>query len=138
MPNDTHPTPASAGTRPPPAVLVAGLLVALQGAVSVAAAVWLVARQIAGSAGQEVSGWGTAAWFAAFGAGVLYTGVSLLRGQRWGRAIAIVVQLLLLPVAWTLLTGSGQVLWGLLLGVVVVATMAALMTGSASRWLMGD
>lgn len=136
----TPPAPpvAPLPVRPPRTVLGAGLLVALEGAAAVVVALVLVFRQLAGTAGDEVSGWGTAVTFAVLGAPVLVAGVAMLRGQRWGRAIAIVVQLLLLPVAWTLLTSSNQPLYGGLLAAVVVATLGLLMAGASSRWLMDD
>ena len=67
---------------------------------------------------------------------MLAAGVALFIGRRWGRAIAIVAQVLLLPVAWSLLTDSDQPACGALLGVVVVATLVLLFSSrAANQWM---
>lgn len=98
-------------------------------------AVALVIRGLLGHEEAFISGYGTAAWFAILGGAVLAAGIALLLGKRWGRAIAIVAQLLLLPVAWSLLTDSHQLFFGILLGVVVVAALGCLFSGPTSRWM---
>ncbi len=101
------------------------MLVALEGAVAVGFAIFLVVRGLLGADQSVTSGYGTAAWFLILGGAVLAAGVALLRGQRWGRTIALMAQLLLLPVTWYVLT-SHRWFWGVLLGAVVLAALAML------------
>lgn len=107
----------------------------LEGAVAVAVAVALLVRTAAGDHGSAAIGYGTAAMFAVLGAGVLAAGVGLLCSMRAGRGPAVVVQVILAPVAWSLLTASAQVLLGFLLGAVVLVTLALLLSGPTRRWV---
>ncbi|MFD4366333.1 hypothetical protein [Rhodococcus sp. NPDC058521] len=119
----------------PVTVRWAGGLVALEGAVAVGVAAVLVIRGLLGHDQSIASGYGTAAWFAILGGGVLAAGIALFLGRRWGRAIAIVAQLLLLPVAWALLTDSHQPVFGVLLALVVIGALGCLFSGPTSRWM---
>lgn len=94
----------------------------------------LVVRGLGGADQSIVSGYGTAAWFAILGGAVLAAGIALILGHRWGRTIALLAQLLLLPVAWYVLT-SHQMLWGILLGAVVIAALALLFAPATSAWM---
>ncbi len=94
----------------------------------------LVVRGLAGADQSVVSGYGTAAWFAILGGAVLASGIALLLGHRWGRTIALLAQLLLLPVTWYVFT-SHQMLWGILLGIVVLSALVLLFSASTSRWM---
>ncbi|MGV9820889.1 hypothetical protein [Nocardia xishanensis] len=122
----------------PATVRGAGGLVALEGAVAVTVAIVLVVRGLLGHDQSQASGYGTAAWFGILGGAVLAAGVGLLLGRRWGRAIAVIAQILLLPVAWSLLTDSHQPVYGALLGVVVVAALILLFVPSSTRWMARD
>ncbi|MCP2290014.1 hypothetical protein ACFYT3_10380 [Nocardia amikacinitolerans] len=119
----------------PATVRGAGGLVALEGAVAVTVAIVLVVRGLLGHDQSQASGYGTAAWFGILGGAVLAAGVGLLLGRRWGRAIAVIAQVLLLPVVWSLLTDSHQPVYGGLLGVVVVAALVLLFVPSSTRWM---
>ncbi len=66
---------------------------------------------------------------------MLLGGVALLRAQRGGRGPAVVVQVVLLPVAWSLLTGSDQILAGLLVGALAVTTLVLLLCAPSRRWM---
>ncbi|WP_433606050.1 hypothetical protein [Prescottella agglutinans] len=124
--------PASAPT--PSTVRRAGALVTLEGAAAVGFAIFLVVRGLLGYDQSVTSGYGTALWFVILGGAVLAAGIGLLLGQRWGRTIALMAQLLLLPVTWYVLT-SHRWVWGVVLGVVVVAALVMLFAGSTSRWM---
>lgn len=124
--------PASAPI--PSTVRGAGALVALEGAVAVGFTVFLIVRGLTGADQTVVNGYGTAAWFAILGGAVLAAGIGLFLGHRWGRTIALVAQLLLLPVTWYVFT-SHRVVLGILLGIVVVAALVLLFSGSTSRWM---
>ncbi|MFC8046345.1 hypothetical protein [Nocardia sp. NPDC057353] len=119
----------------PNSVRGAGALVALEGAVAVVVVVVLVVRGLQGHDQSQASGYGTAAWFGILGGAVLAAGIGLLAGQRWGRAIAVIAQVLLLPVTWSLLTDSHQPLLGGVLGVVVVAALVLLFAPGTNRWM---
>ncbi|WP_227996285.1 hypothetical protein [Nocardia australiensis] len=113
----------------------AGGLVALEGGVAVIVAIVLIVRGLLGHDQTAANGYGTAAWFGILGGAVLAAGIGLLLGQRWGRAIAVIAQLLLLPVTWSLLTDSHRPVLGGLLGVVVVAALVLLFAPPSSRWM---
>ncbi|MFD6162809.1 hypothetical protein ACFWF7_23300 [Nocardia sp. NPDC060256] len=122
----------------PRTVRGAGGLVTLEGAVAVIVALVLIVRGLLGHDQSKASGYGTAAWFGILGGAVLAAGIGLLLGKRWGRAIALIAQLLLLPVTWSLLTDSHQPVYGSLLGVVVVATLVLLFAPASTRWMADD
>lgn len=128
---------AAAGTVPT-TVRAAGGLVTLEGVVAVGVAIVLVVRGLLGHDQSTTSGYGTAAWFGVLGGAVLAAGVGLLLGKRWGRAIAVIAQLLLLPVTWSLLTDSHQPMYGTVLGVVAVAALALLFAPPSTRWMAQD
>lgn len=122
----------------PTTVRVAGALVTLEGVVAVGVAIVLVVRGLLGHDQSAASGYGTAAWFGILGGAVLAAGVGLLLGKRWGRAIAVIAQLLLLPVTWSLLTDSHQPVYGAALGVVAVAALVLLFAPPSTRWMAHD
>ncbi len=78
-----------------------------------------------------LNNYGTAAWFAIIGGGVLAAGWALWTGRRWGRGVAVFAQLLLLPVAWYVAVGSHQWLYGIPVGVVALVTLVLLFSPSA-------
>jgi hypothetical protein len=120
----------------PSTVRQAAVVVALEGAALVGVAVVLVVRHLAGVKDLPwLSGYGTAAWFAIMGAGVLAAGWALWTGRRWGRGIAVFAQLLLLPVAWYMGVGSQRWLYGVPVGLAALATLALLFSPSALQWL---
>ncbi|WP_083874569.1 hypothetical protein [Nocardia paucivorans] len=124
--------------KAPPTVRGAGALVALEGAVAVIVAIVLVVRGLLGYDQTAANGYGTAAWFGILGGAVLAAGIGLLFGRRWGRAIAVIAQLLLLPVVWSLLTDSHQPLYGSVLGVVVIGALVLLFLPATSRWMASE
>ena len=125
--------------RPPATFRSAGVLVAAQGAASLIAAFVLVVRAVSGDGDNAVAnGYGTAGWFGVLGVGVGVAGIALAIGKRWARALATVVQLLLLPVVWSLLTGSGQIVYGVVLGAVVIAVLVLLFSPPSTRWMAAE
>jgi peptidoglycan/LPS O-acetylase OafA/YrhL len=112
----------------------AGLIVAVQGVAALAVAVLLMLRGIAGADQRVVNGLGTAVWFVLVGGVVLAGGRALMRGKRWGRGLAVVTQLLLLPVAWYLAVGSHQPAFGIPVGIVALTVLILLFSPAAVRW----
>jgi hypothetical protein len=120
----------------PSTVRQAAVVVGLEGAALVGVAVVLIVRHLAGVEDRPwLSGYGTAAWFAIMGAGVLAAGWALWTGRRWGRGIAVFAQLLLLPVVWYMGVGSQRWLYAIPVGIVALATLGLLFSPSALQWL---
>jgi peptidoglycan/LPS O-acetylase OafA/YrhL len=123
-------------TVPSPAtVRQAAALVALEGLAGLVAATVYV---VSGLAGAEVPGlnfFGTAAWFAIIGGGVLAAAWALWTGRRWGRGVAVFAQLLLLPVSWYIAVGSHQWFYGIPVALVALLTLGLLFSPSAVQWV---
>ena len=124
-------------TRAPVTVRRAGAIVAVEGVAALAVAVVLVIRGFTGADQRVVNGFGTAVWFVIIGGGVLAAGWALYTGRRWGRGLAVVAQLLLLPVAWYVAVGSHRPEFGIPVAVVAFATLVLLFSPSALRWAAG-
>lgn len=129
-----QPAPAPAG--PPAQVRAAGVLVGLQGVAGVGFAVALGARA-ASTESRVVDVLGEAGYFLLIGAALVAVGLGLLTGRRWARTPAIVTQLLLLPVVYSLLGPSRQLAIGLAAGVVVFAAFMLLISERSRVWSMG-
>ncbi len=114
---------------------VAGVLTALQGLAGLVFAVALTVRAFATDEATNVLG--EALYFVVLGGGVLAAGVGLVLAKHWARTPSIVVQLLLLGVAWYTYGPSGQQLYGALLGVYVLIVVALLFTNPVRRWALG-
>lgn len=111
------------------------MLVALEGAAGLLAAVIYVLRGFDGGDEPGLNKFGTAAWFAIIGGCVLAAGLALWTGRRWGRGVAVFAQLLLLPVVWYVAVGSHQWIYGIPVGIVAVITLVLLFSPSAVAWL---
>ena len=121
---------------PPPQVRAAGVLVAAQALLALVFAGFLVVR--ASSAELPVSFvLGEAGYFAVIGAALLAVGLGLLAGRRWARTPAIVTQLLLLPVVYSLIGPSRQLVLGIVAGAVVVTAFLLLISERSRMWSMG-
>lgn len=121
----------------PAPVRAAGVIVAVQGVAALAVAAVLLVRGIAGADERVVNGLGTAVLFAVIGGVVLAAGRALTVGKRWGRGLAVITQLLLLPVSWYLVRGSQQPAAGIAAGIVALAVLTLLFTPAAVRWAAG-
>ncbi|MGX9790357.1 hypothetical protein [Mycobacterium sp. MMS18-G62] len=119
----------------PATVRQAAVLVALEGAAGLVAAVVYVVSGLAGRDEPGLNKFGTAAWFAIISAGVLAAAWALWTGRRWGRGIAVFAQLLLLPVSWYIAVGSHQWLYGIPVAAVALITVGLLFSPSALQWL---
>jgi hypothetical protein len=120
-------------------VRLAGVLVGLQGLLALGFAVALVVRALT----VEATGLlvrdivGEAGYFVVVGVALVAVGVGLVTGRRWARTPAIVAQLLLLPVVYTLLGPSRQLLLGIVAGVFVASTFLLLISEASRAWAMG-
>ncbi|MGE2728486.1 hypothetical protein ACQI4F_03340 [Mycolicibacterium vaccae] len=119
----------------PPAVRIAGAIVALQGLLGIVMAVVLTVREMNGHHEEAISGYGTAGWFVIMGSGVLAAGWALLTGRRWGRGIAIFANLCLLGVAWYVFS-SGRISYAIVVGAASIAVLGLLFSRSALHWLI--
>lgn len=133
---EQHSFPADPRGAIPAPVRLAGWIASAQGLIGVGVAVLLLVRAIGGHREETVviSGYGTAAWFAIIGGGLLAAGLGLLRGQRWGRGLVVIVELLLLFVAWYVGVGSQQYLAGVVLALVCVLALVGLFRRDAVEW----
>lgn len=126
----------SAQDPPPPQVRAAGVIVGLQGAAGVVFAVVLALR----AASTELPVrfvLGESAYFLVIGAAVAAVGAALVLGRRWARTPAIVTQLLLLPVVYSLIGPSGEVALGIAAGAVVFVAFMLLISERSRGWSMG-
>lgn len=121
---------------PPPQVRLAGLCVGVEGLLGVGFAVALGIRS-ASSTAPVGAVLGEAAYFALIGAALLAVAYGLTSGRRWGRTPAIVTQLLLLPVVYSLIGPSRQLLLGIAAGIFVGATFLLLISERSREWSMG-
>jgi hypothetical protein len=117
-------------------VRAAGVVVGLQGLIGVGFAAALAMRAGSSPAGTGAV-LGEAGYFVVIGAALLLVGIGLLASRRWARTPAIVTQLLLLPVVYSLIGPSHQLLLGLGTGVIVVATFLLLISEASREWSMG-
>lgn len=79
-----------------------------------------------------------AAYFTLIGGGVLAVGVALLRGYRGARSPAIVVQVLLLGVAWYAIGPSGRPEYGTPVALICLAAGIGLLSPQARAWAEAD
>ena len=115
---------------------LAGVLVGIEGLLGLGFAVALVARAFAPDAavGNVL---GEAVYFVVIGAALVAVGAGLITGRRWARTPAIVTQLLLLPVVYSLLGPSHQLVLGIVAGAFVFTTFMLLISEASRAWWMG-
>lgn len=129
-----EPSEGRGGTRPPAVVRAGGVLVAVQGAVGVAFAVFLAVEAGAARLGRGAA-LGEALMFLLIGGALLAVAAGLWRGRFWARTPAVVTQLLLLAFVYSLFR-SGQPLLGAVAAVVVVGTLVLMLSAPARAWAM--
>lgn len=119
----------------PTTVRQAAVLVAVEGAGSLVAALVYVVSGFGVAEESGLNKYGTALWFTIMGAGVLAAAWALWTGRRWGRGIAVFAQLLLLPVVYYMGVGSHQWVYAAPIGVVAVVTLILLFSPSTLQWV---
>jgi len=123
------------GTGTPPQVRMAGIGVAAEAVAGLVATIVL----LTGSSTADLpvaSVIGEAALFLLGAAAVGFVGWGLVTGRRWARTPAIVIQLLLLPVVYSLIGPSRELLLGIATGVVVAGIFLLLLSEQARTWSM--
>lgn len=121
----------------PPTIRGAGLLVGLQGLAGLGFAVALLVRAFAGESTTGNNIYGEAAYFAVIGGAVVAVGVALVLGKHWARSPAVVVELLLLGVAWYAGGPSGRPEIGVPVGLLCVVVLYLLFTVRSREWSLG-
>jgi hypothetical protein len=79
---------------------------------------------------------GEAGFFALMAAAVVGFGVALVLGKRGARSPAVVIELILIGIAGYVTVPSGQVLYGVPIAIVCVATLYLLLNTRAREWVM--
>ena len=79
---------------------------------------------------------GEAGFFLLVAAALGAVAVGLLTGRRWARTPGLIVQILLVPVVYSLLS-SGQLVIGLACGAVVFAALMLLLNARSRLWSAG-
>lgn len=120
----------------PVQVRLAGVLVAVQALVAIgfAAVIGVQATELALPISVVL---GETVYFVIIGLALLGVGVGLTLGRRGARTPAIVTQLLLLPVVYSLIGPSQQLLLGIVAGIYVVITFLLLISEPSRTWSMG-
>ncbi|MFP5020015.1 hypothetical protein [Pseudonocardia phyllosphaerae] len=134
-----EPVEETTGRVPAPHnVRIAGALVALQGVVAAVVAVVLAVRAVGDGGPRLYYGLAEAGMFLLLAAAVAGVGYGLVRGVHGCRSPAIVIELLLFGVVYSLLGPSHQLVWGIVVGLVVLATFLLLISEQSRQWSMGD
>jgi hypothetical protein len=81
---------------------------------------------------------GQAAFFGLIGLVLVAVARALVRGGHWARTPAIVTQLLLLPVVYSLIGPSRQPLLGVVTGLLVTSCFLLLISEAARRWMEAE
>ncbi|GGM32654.1 membrane protein [Longimycelium tulufanense] len=126
------PTDAAAAPR---SVRIAGAMTGLQGVAGLGYAAALALQS--GQQHGPYDALGTAGYFALLSAGVIAASVGLLMGKRWARTPAVLVQLMLLGVAWYAFIDSGQHAAGIAVAAFCLAILVLLFSTHARAWAMG-
>jgi len=116
---------------PPPQIRISGVLVGLQGVAAVIFAILVGIRESTLPLGSVL---GEVGYFAVVGVALTFIGVALATGRRGARTPAIVTQLLLLPVVYSLIGPSQQLLLGIAAGIYVVVTFLLLISERSREW----
>lgn len=132
------PSPGPAGAaRLPWQVRAAGVAVGVEALGGLAFTVALLLR--AGTTDTSVGlVLGQAGFFLLVAATLVAVAGGLVRGMPWARTPAIVTQLLLLPVAYSLIGPSRQLAIGVAVGVLVAGCFLLLISEAAREWSESD
>jgi hypothetical protein len=130
----TKGNPVSEQVVPRP-VGIAGVLVGIQ---SLAGFAFVVAVLVGSGSQSMTNRLGEAGYFLLLSAGIAAVAVGLWRGARWARTPAIVVELLLVGVAWYALGGAQRPELGIPVGVYCLAVIVLLFLRGSRQWAARD
>jgi hypothetical protein len=116
----------------------AGVIVGLQGLAGVVFAVAVLVRAFGGGSTPGNNLFGEAAYFAVLGAGVLACGIGLVLGKTWARTPSVVVEILLLGVAWYAIGPSARPGLGIPVAALGVLVLVLLFTARSRAWALGE
>lgn len=122
----------------PPTVRGAGLVVTLQGLAGLGFAIAVLVRAFGGASTPGSNLYGEAAYFAVLGGGVLACGIGLLLGKTWARTPSVVVEIILLGVAWYAIGPSGRPELGLPVAALAALVIALLFNTRSRAWSLGE
>jgi hypothetical protein len=122
----------------PPAVRGAGVIVGLQGLAGIAFAAAVLVRAFGGGSTPGDNLFGEAAYFAVLGAGVLTCGIGLVLGKTWARTPSVVVEILLLGVAYYAIGPSGRPDLGIPIATLGALVLVLLLTARSRAWSLGE
>jgi hypothetical protein len=122
----------------PPTVRGAGLVVSVQGLAGVGFAIAVLVRALGGVSTPGSNLFGEAGYFAVLGGGVLACGVGLLLGKTWARTPSVVVEIILLGVAWYAIGPSSRPELGLPVAALAVLVIVLLFTARSRAWSVGE
>jgi hypothetical protein len=122
----------------PVTVRAAGVIVGLQGLTAIVFAVAVLVRALGGASSPGNNLYGEAAYFAALGGGVLACGVGLVLGKPWARTPSVVVEILLLGIAWYAIGPSGRPELGIPVAALSVVVLVLLFNARSRAWAEGE
>ncbi len=132
----------SAGAiSPPRTVRLAGVLTTVEAIIGLVFVVALLVRAGTGDLGgvgtfDRGQTYGEAGYFGLLSVGVLAAGIGLWKGKHWARTPSLLLQLLLLGVAWYALGPSGRPLIGAGIAALPVVILWSLFNRGARVWTM--
>ena len=125
-------------SKRPWTLVVAALVVALEGLVAAGLGIYVGVEAALGRAESLTAALAEAAFGLLIGAGLLWVAWGgLLAAERWGRAPSVLTQIFLIPVAGTLIQ-SDQPLLGIPLIVVALIGLGTLLARPTTHALYGD
>ncbi|CAM3718404.1 MULTISPECIES: hypothetical protein [Tsukamurella] len=125
-------------TAAPGTVRAAGVIVGLEGIVALGWGLVELVRGITGAAESSRGAYGMAFWMLPIGAAVLAGGIALLRGQRWGRTLGVLTNLLLGFAGISGAFSQGRPEVGVPMIIVAVVVLGLLFSPPTVAWLEGE
>lgn len=128
--------------QPPAQIRWAGIIAIVQSVIALAFAGFLILRDITGaeerslvsdSANIAWVGTGTAIFIAIIFGTVIFGAVSMIRGRKWGQGPIVLLEIILLGVAYFMFTG-GAWLMGVITALSALAALAFLFNRSSFEW----
>jgi hypothetical protein len=122
----------------PLSLVVAALVVTVEGLTALGLGLYAGVETALGAAGEVTAAIAAAAFGVLVGAGLLWVAWGgLFRAERWGRAPSVLTQILMIPVAVTLVQ-SDQPLLGIPLVALALIGLGSLLAPPTTRALYGE